>query len=119
VHVSIHTDGADCRQFITFDGADSALMVWLNGAFVGFSKDSRLPAEFEVTHLVQPRCNVLGVMVVRWSDGSYLEDQDMWRLSGLHRHVRLLSKPAAAAIRDFSVKTPLGFSAARTGDGWW
>ncbi|KAL6763467.1 glycosyl hydrolases family 2, TIM barrel domain-containing protein, partial [Haematococcus lacustris] len=98
------------RVFLAFEGADSFLSVWLNGSWLGCSKDSRLPAEWEVTHLLRPghTSNLLAVQVLRWSDGTYLEDQDMWRLSGLHRDVTLLIKPQAF-IADISLATPLRF----------
>lgn len=78
---------------IIFDGANSALHLWCNGHWIGYSQDSRLPAEFDLTPFLQPGENRLAVMVLRWCDGSYLEDQDMWRLSGLFRDVTLLHKP--------------------------
>ena len=92
------------RLFIHFDGVDSAFYLWLNGQRIGFSKDSRTPAEFELTDYVHPGTNQLAVEVYRWSDGSYLEDQDMWRMSGIFRGVHLYST-AAARIRDFTVRT--------------
>jgi beta-galactosidase len=92
------------RVFIHFDGVDSAFYLWVNGARVGFSKDSRTPAEFELTDFLRPGPNQLAVEVYRWSDGSYLEDQDMWRMSGIFRPVYLYST-AAARIRDFAVRT--------------
>ncbi|WP_319535124.1 beta-galactosidase [uncultured Vibrio sp.] len=80
-------------QRIIFDGVNSAFHLWCNGKWIGYSQDSRLPAEFDLTpHLVAGE-NSLSVMVIRWSDGSYLEDQDMWWLSGIFRDVTLLSKP--------------------------
>eukprot|EP00877_Chromochloris_zofingiensis_P007801 jgi/Chrzof1/3274/Cz12g19050.t1 len=97
------------RYLLIFEGVDSAFFCWLNGSFVGFSKDSRLPAEFNVTHLIQDGANLLAVQVMRWSDGTYLEDQDMWRMSGIHRDVLLLVKPAAAHVTDLAVRTPLTF----------
>ncbi len=78
---------------IIFDGANSALHLWCNGHWIGYSQDSRLPAEFNLTPFLRPGENRLAVMVLRWCDGSYLEDQDMWRLSGLFRDVTLLHKP--------------------------
>lgn len=93
--------------YVHFEGVDSACTVWVNGAEVGYSQDSRLPAEFNITAYVQPGDNVLAVQVVRWSDGSYLEDQDFWRLSGIYRSVWLWSAPKVQ-IRDFWVRTELG-----------
>ncbi len=87
------------RVFAVFAGADSSLMVWVNGEFVGYSEDSRLPAEFELTCLLHPGENVLTARVVRWSTGSWLEDQDKWRMSGLYREVYLYSTPVVR-IRD-------------------
>ncbi|PSW21552.1 beta-galactosidase [Photobacterium sanctipauli] len=78
---------------IIFDGVNSAFHLWCNGHWVGYSQDSRLPAEFDLSPYVQAGDNTLAVMVIRWSDGSYLEDQDMWWLSGIFRDVTLLSKP--------------------------
>lgn len=79
---------------IVFDGVSSAFYLWCNGDWVGYSQDSRLPAEFDLTKYLQAGSNRLAVMVLRWSDGSYLEDQDMWRMSGIFRDVSLLHKPA-------------------------
>ena len=92
------------RVYLHFDGVDSAFYLWVNGQRVGFSKDSRTPAEFELTPYLQAGTNQLAVEVYRWSDGSYLEDQDMWRLSGIFRPVYLYST-AAARIRDFAIRT--------------
>ena len=94
------------RVFIHFDGVESAFYVWCNGQKIGFSKDSRTPAEFDLTDFVRPGLNQIAVEVYRWSDGSYLEDQDMWRMSGIFRPVYLYST-AAARIRDFTVRTDL------------
>jgi beta-galactosidase len=94
------------RVFIHFDGVGSAFYVWCNGIKVGFSKDSRTPAEFDLTDFIQAGVNEIAVEVYRWSDGSYLEDQDMWRMSGIFRPVYLYST-AAARIRDFTVRTDL------------
>jgi beta-galactosidase len=94
------------RVFIHFDGVDSAFYIWCNGQQVGFSKDSRTPAEFDLTDFVKPGFNQIAVEVYRWSDGSYLEDQDMWRMSGIFRPVYLYST-AAARIRNFTVRTEL------------
>jgi beta-galactosidase/beta-glucuronidase len=95
------TDWADSQIFLTFDGVDSAFWLWVNGEFVGYSEDSRLPAEFDVTGVVRPGENVLAVRVVRWSNGSYLEDQDFWRLSGIFRDVTLWRTPKVH-LRDFA-----------------
>jgi beta-galactosidase len=100
-------EGWDGRQvFLTFDGVDSAFHLWLNGEPVGYSQDSRLPAEFNVTPYLRPGENTLVLRVYRWSDGSYLEDQDFWRLSGVFRDVYLWSVPVVH-VRDFWVTTDL------------
>ena len=80
-------------QRIIFDGVNSAFHLWCNGIWIGYSQDSRLPSEFDLTEYLHLGENTLSVMVIRWSDGSYLEDQDMWWLSGVFRDVTLLSKP--------------------------
>ncbi|MEJ5169473.1 MAG: glycoside hydrolase family 2 TIM barrel-domain containing protein [Fimbriimonadales bacterium] len=81
------------RKYLRFDGVYSFFTVWVNGKKVGFSKDSKLPAEFDVTPYVQPGRNLLAVEVFRWSDGSYLEDQDMFRFGGIFRSVHLEARP--------------------------
>ena len=91
---------------VCFDGVNSAFHLWCNGVWVGYSQDSRLPAEFDLTSHVHSGDNRLAVMVLRWSDGSYLEDQDMWWLSGIFRDVGLLLKPKRA-IEDVVVRTEL------------
>ena len=98
----------DGRQiFLTFEGVDSAFHLWINGQEVGYSQDSRVPAEFDITPYVSPNGeNTLAVRVYRWSAGSYLEDQDYWRLSGIYRDVYLWSV-STLHLRDFTVRTPL------------
>jgi beta-galactosidase len=91
---------------IIFDGANSMLYLYCNSNYVGLSKDSRLPAEFDVTDFVKAGDNHITVIVLRWSDASYLEDQDMWWLSGLFRDVSLLLKPKTS-IADYCVQTHL------------
>ncbi|PJG57444.1 glycoside hydrolase family 2 TIM barrel-domain containing protein, partial [Aeromonas cavernicola] len=78
---------------IIFDGVSSAFYLFCNGHWVGYSQDSRLPAEFDLTPYLHTGRNRLAVLVLRWSDGSYLEDQDMWWLAGIFRSVSLLHKP--------------------------
>ncbi|TQI79710.1 tryptophan synthase alpha chain [Serratia fonticola] len=78
---------------IIFDGVNSAFHLWCNGRWVGYGQDSRLPSEFDLSDFLISGQNRLAVMVLRWSDGSYLEDQDMWRMSGIFRDVSLLHKP--------------------------
>ncbi|MFY9152842.1 MAG: glycoside hydrolase family 2 TIM barrel-domain containing protein [Prolixibacteraceae bacterium] len=90
------------QVFINFGGVSSAMYVWVNGKKVGYSQGSMTPAEFDLTKYIRKGENKLAVEVYRWCDGSYLEDQDMWRLSGIFRDVDLLARPKAF-IRDFSV----------------
>jgi beta-galactosidase len=90
------------RYFLRFDGVESFFTVWLNGEEVGFSKDSKTPAEFEVTPLVRSE-NELVVQVFKWCDGSYLEDQDFWRLGGIFRDVWLVERPSSF-VRDVYVR---------------
>ncbi|SCF95754.1 glycoside hydrolase family 2 TIM barrel-domain containing protein [Streptomyces sp. Ncost-T10-10d] len=87
---------------LRFEGVDSCFAVWLNGVRLGDGKGSRLPTEFDVTNVLCPGRNVLAVRVHQWSAGTYLEDQDMWWLSGIFRSVRLLARPAGG-IADFFV----------------
>ncbi len=92
----------DKRLYLRFEGVESAMYVWVNGEKVGYSQNSYAPAEFDVTEYVRPGANSLAVEVYRWSDGSYLEDQDIWRLSGIFRPVELWVRPAAH-IRDYTL----------------
>jgi len=92
--------------FIHFDGVESAFYLWINGKKVGYSEGSRTPAEFNITKYLKKGKNLLAAEVYRWSDGSYLEDQDFWRLSGIFRNVYLFSVPKVH-IRDFKVETDL------------
>jgi len=92
--------------FLHFDGVDSAFYAWVNGERVGYSEDARTPAEFNITRFVRPGKNLLAVEVYRFSDGSFLEDQDMFRLSGIYRDVYVWSAPAQH-VRDVEVKTDL------------
>ncbi|MGM3173246.1 beta-galactosidase [Dickeya lacustris] len=91
---------------IVFDGVNSAFHLWCNGQWVGYSQDSRLPAEFDLSPCLQAGENRLAVLVLRWSDGTYLEDQDMWRMSGIYRDVYLLHKPLIH-LSDVQITTPL------------
>ncbi|MBI5396596.1 MAG: hypothetical protein HZA91_14985 [Verrucomicrobia bacterium] len=94
------------RVLLTFDGVNSFFYVWVNGQRVGMGKDARTPVEFDITKFLKPGENLLAVENFRWCDGSYLEDQDFWRMSGIFRDVYLWSPPAVH-IRDFEVKTDL------------
>jgi len=94
------------RVFVVFDGVDSAFYLWVNGEMVGYSQGSRLPAEFDITDYVRTGDNLLAARVYRWSDGSYLEDQDFWRLSGIYRDVYLYAPPPLR-LADYEVRTEL------------
>jgi beta-galactosidase len=91
---------------LTFDGVNSFFFLWINGQKVGLGKDSRTPVEFDITKYLNGGENLLAIENFRWSDGSYLEDQDMWRMSGIFRDVYLWAPPAQH-LRDFEVKTEL------------
>ncbi len=94
------------RLFLTFDGVDSGFFLWINGEKVGYSVNSRNAAEFDVTKYVKPGKNILAVEVYRFCAGSFLEDQDMWRLSGIFRNVTIWSTPGIH-VRDYFIKTDL------------
>jgi len=79
--------------FLNFDGVNSAFYVWINGQLAGYSQGAHLPSEFNITSYARPGKNLLAVQVYQWSDGSYLEDQDFWRLSGIFRDVYLFAAP--------------------------
>jgi beta-galactosidase len=91
---------------IIFDGVSSAFHLWCNGQWVGYSQDSRIPAEFDLTPFLKVGKNRIAVLVLKWCDGSYLEDQDMWRLSGIFRNVSLLNKPKSH-LSDIHIDTLL------------
>jgi beta-galactosidase/beta-glucuronidase len=103
---TIPEDWQGRQIFISFEGVESAFYLWVNGQKVGYSQDSRLPAEFDLTPYVQPGENHLAVMVIRWSDGSYLEDQDHWWMAGIYRDVYLYATPKVH-IFDFFARTEL------------
>lgn len=94
------------KIFLTFDGVDAGFFLWVNGEKVGYSVNSRNAAEFDITKYVKPGKNMVAVEVYRFTSGTWLEDQDMWRLSGIFRNVTLWSSPLQH-IRDFAVKTSL------------
>jgi len=99
-------DWLERRVVLHFGAAESVLYVWLNGEPVGLSKGSRLPAEFDVSHCVRSGENVLAAAVVRWSDATYIEDQDHWFMAGLSRSVCLLA-PGRVFLRDVAVDAGL------------
>ncbi|RKF17996.1 DUF4981 domain-containing protein [Alginatibacterium sediminis] len=94
------------RTVIHFGGVESAFYVYVNGEQAGFAKDSRTPAEFDITNLLQSGTNHIAVLVIRWSDGTYLEDQDHWFMAGIHREVYLYSTDSAY-IQDLFAKAGL------------
>jgi beta-galactosidase len=96
----------DMQVFLHFDGIQSAGTVFLNGKQVGYSEDGMTPSEYNITGYLRPGENLLAVQVLNWSDGSYLEDQDFWRLSGIYRDVFLFATPKQH-IRDYQVTTDL------------
>ncbi|WP_407271331.1 glycoside hydrolase family 2 TIM barrel-domain containing protein [Radiobacillus sp. PE A8.2] len=91
---------------LKFEGVDSAFHVWVNGQEVGYSQGSRIPSEFDVTPYIEEGKNIVAVQVYQWSDATYIEDQDMWWLSGIFRDVYLLAEPKVH-IQDYFVKTIL------------
>ena len=96
----------DKHVFLHFAGVDSAFYVWLNGRQVGYSQGSHLPSEFDLTPFLMPGRNSITVQVFQWSDGSYLEDQDQWRLSGIFRDVFLIARPPVY-LEDVRLRTAL------------
>lgn len=97
--------GTDDR-FLVFDGVDSCFYLWVNGAYVGYSQVSHMTSEFDITSHVRAGSNRIAVMVLKWCDGTYLEDQDMWRLSGIFRDVSLLRR-SRERVTDLFVRTAL------------
>jgi beta-galactosidase len=96
----------DMNIALHFGGVSSGFKVWLNGKFLGYGEDSFLPSEFNITPYLQTGENVVSVQVIRWSDGYFLEDQDQWRMSGIHREVMLLAEPKLR-IADFQWQAKL------------
>jgi len=102
----VPSDWKDKEVFLNFGAVASAFYVWVNEQLVGYSQDSKTPAEFNITKYLKGGKNTLAVEVYRWSDGSYLEDQDFWRMSGIQRTVFLHARPKTF-IRDFFAKGDL------------
>ncbi|MDP4240730.1 MAG: beta-galactosidase, partial [Bacteroidota bacterium] len=94
------------RVYLHFEGGTSAMYIWVNGEKVGYSENTKSPAEFDITRYVKPGKNLLAVEAYRWSDGSYLEDQDFWRISGIDRNVYLYSTENVR-IADFFARPDL------------
>ncbi len=107
-----HRDAEAPRTFLNFEGVDSCFYVWLNGQYVGYSQVSHATSEFDVTSFLREGENLLAVLVLKWCDGSYLEDQDKFRMSGIFRDVYLLNR-SEECIYDYFVKTNLNLE---TGD---
>jgi len=103
---SVPQTWAGRRVFLVFEGVMSAFYVWVNGRMVGYSQGAHVPAEFEITAHLREGENLLAAQVFQWSDGSYLEDQDMWRLSGIFRDVYLAATPQVR-VRDVRIRTRL------------
>ena len=101
-HFQWHKDHKAGCTFLNFEGVDSCFYVWLNGRYVGYSQVSHHTSEFDVTPFLLEGDNLLAVLVLKWCDGSYLEDQDKFRMSGIFRDVYLLNRPAAG-IRDYHI----------------
>ncbi len=97
------SDGEGGRWFLNFEGVDSCLYLWVNGEFAGYSQVSHSTSEFEITELLREGDNTLAVLVLQWCDGTYLEDQDKLRMSGIFRDVSLIARPDSF-LRDFFVK---------------
>lgn len=102
----LNADWSERRTVLTFNGVSSAFYLWINGEKVGYSQDARTPAEFDITEFVRPGENKIAVEVYKYSDGSYLEDQDFWRLSGIFRDVYLTSL-APADLVDYTINAQL------------
>ena len=92
------------KAFLNFEGVDSCFYVWINGSYVGYSQVSHMTSEFDVTDVLQDGTNTVAVLVMKWCDGSYLEDQDKFRMSGIFRDVYILKRPEQA-ISDYHIKT--------------
>ena len=102
-----HTDEQAPMAYLNFEGVDSCFYVWLNGKYLGYSQVSHMTSEFDVTDFLKEGENTLAVLVLKWCDGSYLEDQDKFRMSGIFRDVYLLKRPEHV-VWDYHVTTELG-----------
>lgn len=103
---TLPADWKDKNITLHFGGVSSAYKLWINGKFAGYAEDSFLSSEFNITPYLQDGENIISVWVIRWSDGSFLEDQDQWRMSGIHREVYLMAEPKMR-IADFFYQTRL------------
>ena len=99
-----HKDENAPKAFLNFEGVDSCFYIWINGSYVGYSQVSHMTSEFDITDLLRDGENSIAVLVMKWCDGSYLEDQDKFRMSGIFRDVYILKRPKQA-ISDYHIKT--------------
>ena len=107
VHTFVyHKDENAPKALLNFEGVDSCFYVWINGSYVGYSQVSHMTSEFDITDLLQDGENTIAVLVMKWCDGSYLEDQDKFRMSGIFRDVYILKRPEQA-ISDYYIKTKI------------
>ena len=101
---SLTEEEISMRSYLNFEGVDSCFYLWLNGKFVGYSQVSHSTSEFDITEFVHEGLNSMSVLVLKWCDGTYLEDQDKLRMSGIFRDVYILQRPHNF-IRDYTVRT--------------
>ena len=105
VHTFSYAKDVDAaKAFLNFEGVDSCFYVWINGEYVGYSQVSHMTSEYDVTDILKEGENTIAVLVMKWCDGSYLEDQDKFRMSGIFRDVYILKRPECA-IRDYRITT--------------
>ena len=105
VHTFSYAKDVDAaKAFLNFEGVDSCFYVWINGEYIGYSQVSHMTGEFDVTDILKEGENTIAVLVMKWCDGSYLEDQDKFRMSGIFRDVYILKRPECA-IRDYRITT--------------
>ena len=111
-------EAAAPKAYLNFEGVDSCFYVWLNGTYVGYSQVSHCTSEFDVSGVIREGTNRLAVLVLKWCDGSYLEDQDKFRMSGIFRDVYVLKRPEQG-IRDYMVRTDIRETAAAVSIRFW
>lgn len=104
---SYHREEHAPKVFLNFEGVDSCFYVWINGIYIGYSQVSHITSEFDVSDVLREGNNTVAVLVLKWCDGSYLEDQDKFRMSGIFRDVYLLKRPEKA-IRDYHITMKVG-----------
>ena len=107
VHTFVYAENENApKAYLNFEGVDSCFYVWVNGSYVGYSQVSHSTSEFDVSSFLREGENTLAVLVLKWCDGSYLEDQDKFRMSGIFRDVYLLKRPAQG-IFDYFLTTDI------------